>query len=227
MEKRKCSFSLYFFSLEEIPKINICHMVAREHPEVIEGRRRLIAVDVLDSEEAAEDTSIDHDGAVSDKEDGSGLLGAGVTKHVEDMQKALKYYYLLSYMLKPSHLVTCPVGKNKTAQEKLFKHMCNFGAQAEWREGRIFVISYLDVDTTKYQFRLLNPTTLDCIEDYIMEDAVGDRDLKRLPQRRLKFIDGSISSYCSILNSPEQLEHTRQANRLSYVLCDLDSDCIR
>ena len=26
------------FSLEETPKLKICHMVAKEHPEVIEGR---------------------------------------------------------------------------------------------------------------------------------------------------------------------------------------------
>ena len=36
-----------FFSLDEIPKIKICHMVSKEYPEFIEGRRRLIAVDVL------------------------------------------------------------------------------------------------------------------------------------------------------------------------------------
>ena len=50
--QRKMSCLLLIFSLDEIPKIKICHMVAKYHPEVIEGRRRLIAVDVLDSEEA-------------------------------------------------------------------------------------------------------------------------------------------------------------------------------
>ena len=34
--KRQFFLSLvHFFSLGEIPKINICHMVAKEHPEVI------------------------------------------------------------------------------------------------------------------------------------------------------------------------------------------------
>ena len=50
-----------FFSPDEIPKIKICHIVAKEHPEFIEGRRRLIDVDVLESEEAAEDAYIVHD----------------------------------------------------------------------------------------------------------------------------------------------------------------------
>ena len=71
--------SLVFSPLEKIPWIKIYHMVAKEHPEVIDGRGRLIAVDVLDSEEEAEDVSIDHDDAASDENDGSGLVGAGVT----------------------------------------------------------------------------------------------------------------------------------------------------
>ena len=79
-----------FFSLEEIPKIKICHMVAKDHPEVIEGRRRLIAVDVLESEEAAEDASIVHDDAAEIEVDRSGLVGGILTEEVQDMQKDSK-----------------------------------------------------------------------------------------------------------------------------------------
>ena len=55
-------------------------MVSKKRPEVIEGRRHLIAVDVLDSEEAAEDASINHDDADLDEEDGSAFVGTGVTE---------------------------------------------------------------------------------------------------------------------------------------------------
>ena len=120
-----------FFSLDKIPKIKICHMVAKDHPEVIEGRRRLIAVDVLDSDDTAEDASIVHDDAAEIEEDGSGLVGGGITEEVQDMQKALKSSSLLSYILKPSYLITHVFEKNRTEQEKLFKHMCNFGSRAE------------------------------------------------------------------------------------------------
>ena len=68
---------VHFFSPDEISKIKICHMVAKDHPGVIEGRRRLIAVDVLDYEEAAGDASIVHDDAAEIEEDGSGLVGGG------------------------------------------------------------------------------------------------------------------------------------------------------
>ena len=60
-----------------------------------------------------------------------------------------------------------------------------------------------------------------------MEDAVSDRALKRMPQRRLNFIDGYISSYCFILNSPKLLEEIRQANKLTSLFCDLESDRMR
>ena len=50
----------------------------------------LIALDVLDSDEAAKDSSIVHDDADFDEEDGGGLVGEGVTEEVQYMQKYLK-----------------------------------------------------------------------------------------------------------------------------------------
>ena len=82
------------------------------------------------------------------------------------MQKFLKSSSLLSYMWKPSSLLTQGFDNNMTTQEKIFKHMCCFGSQEEWSEGRRVVSSYIDVETTKYQFCILNPTTLDCITGY-------------------------------------------------------------
>ena len=62
----------------------------------------MIDMYVIDSEKAAEDASIDQDDANFYEEDGSGLVGAGLTEYVQDMQKALKSSSLLSYILKPS-----------------------------------------------------------------------------------------------------------------------------
>ena len=67
--------------------------------------------------------------------------------------------------------------------------MCNFEAREEWRNGRRSVSSYLDVEISNDQDGLVNLTPLDCIAGYIMEDDIGDRYLKRLPQRRLNLID--------------------------------------
>ena len=81
-----------------------------------------------------------------------------------------------------------------------FSRMCNFGAQAERRNERRDVTSYLDVDISNDQHRLVNPTPLECIAGYVMESSIGDTALERLPhrslpQKRLKIIDRYISSY--------------------------------
>ena len=203
MDKTKRFVSSSFFSFDKIPKIKICHMVAKNHPEVIEGRQRLIAVDVIDFGGTAEDASIDHDDSALDEEGGIGLVGAGVTEEVVDIQKALKYFSLSSCMLKPSHLITQGFEKNRTAQDNLFNHMFNFGAREDCREGRRVFSYYVDVETTKDQCRLLNPTPLYYIAGYTVDGAVSERALNRPPHRRLNFIDGSISSFYYILNFPE------------------------
>ena len=95
---------------------------------MIEWRRRLIAVDIPDSEESAEDYFIVNDDAALDEEDGSALVWAGITEDVEDMQKAFKYSSIYYYMLKPSHLLTQGFVDNRKEHGNLFKHMCNFGA---------------------------------------------------------------------------------------------------
>ena len=187
----------------------------------------MIDVDVLDSEEADEYASIVNYDPALDEEYGSGLVEAGVTEEVVDMQKDLKSSSLSSYMLKPSNLLTQLFGENMTAQEKIFKHMCNFGAWAEWRKVRRVISSYRGADNTKYQCGLFNPTPLGCIAGYMMYDAVSERALKRLTHRRLSFIDCSISSYCYIINSPKRFEQIRQSNKLESVLCDLESGGIR
>ena len=103
---------------------------------------------VLDSEEADEYDEIDHDGDALDEEYGSSLLGAGATEEVQDMQKSVKYFSLFPYMLKPSQLLTQGFENNMKSWENLFKHMFNFGARSEWREGRRMISSHLHVENT-------------------------------------------------------------------------------
>ena len=113
-------------------------MVASENPEVIEEGLRLIATDVIDSEESSEDGSICNNGDSSDEEYDIGLGYAGVitgvtesgTKEVEEVNQDMEYSYLLSYMLKPTSLITQGFTDNNKSQENIFKRMCNFGAQS-------------------------------------------------------------------------------------------------
>ena len=117
------------------------------------------------------------------------------TEEVEEVQRVVKYSSLFPYMLKPTSLLTLGFNKNKNSQENLFNRMCNFGARTEWRNGRRAISSYLDVEIIHDKYRLVNPNSLECIKGYIMEDAIGERDLKRMPQQRMNMIDGSLSSY--------------------------------
>ena len=90
---------------------------------MIEGRRWFIALDVIESEDSSDDASIYHDGAALYEDYGSGLVGTDVTEEVEYMKKVVRYSSLLSYMLKPYNLHTQVFENNRTAQEKLFRHM--------------------------------------------------------------------------------------------------------
>ena len=112
-------------------------MVASENPEVIESKQMLITTYVLDYEEAYEDGYIDNDGDSLDEEDDNVLGEVGVrtgvtksgTEEVEEVQQVVKSSSLLYYMLKPTSLLTQGFNTNKMAQEKVFKHMCNYGAR--------------------------------------------------------------------------------------------------
>ena len=111
---------------------------------------------------------------------------------MEEVQKDVKYSSISLFMLKPTSLFTQGFNENNKAHENILNNIYNFGSQSMWRNGRISASSYIDAETSKYQYRLINPTPLYCIVGYITEDAVGDRDLKRMPKRRLKLIYGSI-----------------------------------
>ena len=153
----------------------------------------MIATYVIEFDEADEDGSIDDDGADLYEEDESGSVEAGVrtcvtevgAKEVEEVQQALKASSILSYILKPNSLFTQLFKYNNKAQEKIFKYMCNFEVLEEWRNGIRAVSSYPDVEASKDQYRLLNPTLLGFITGHIMDNAVFYRALKRMPQRRL------------------------------------------
>ena len=84
----------------------------------------MISTDVLGSEEADEDGSIDNDGADLDEDDESGSGEADVrtgvtqsgTEEVEYMQRVMKSSSIFSYMLKPPYLITQGFNRNKNSQ---------------------------------------------------------------------------------------------------------------
>ena len=47
-----------------------------------------------------------------------------------------------------------------------------------------------------------------------------------MPHKLLNLIDGSISCYCYIINSPEWLDNISQSNELAGVVDDIESDIL-
>ena len=123
MDKKNVLSLIHFVPLDQTTKIKKFHMVASENPDVVEGRRRLIATDVLEYEYESKDGSIDNYGADSDEEDKSGSGEAGVrtgatqsgTEEVEEVQQDVKYSSIFSYLLKPPSYLTKGFNKNNKA----------------------------------------------------------------------------------------------------------------
>ena len=61
-------FWYFLCSLLSITSVNICHKVTHKYREVIEERWWLISMDVIDTDEAAEDGMVDYSDAALDEE---------------------------------------------------------------------------------------------------------------------------------------------------------------
>ena len=128
-------------------------------------------MEILDFEEADEVGYIDYYGDALDEDDYIVSVDAGVStgvtevvpKQVEGVQQAVNYSSLLSHMFKYPSLITQGFKQNIKAQEKLFKHMFNFGVHIDWSNGILAVSSYLHVETSKYQYLLLNTFPLEFV----------------------------------------------------------------
>ena len=212
-----------FCPLADVPKLRTCYMVAKEHPDVLDGRRRLIASDAV-GEENAEGTGEGNNVDADSEDEGRETGDVQEPDAVQDARGQLSLYSLSSYSLKPPPLLPPDFRTNPQAQKNLVKHMCNFGARAEWESGKRQVSEWLDVEVSSDQERLLNPTALDTIQGYILQASSGKEARKRLPQRRLNLIDGCINSYSSVLNSDGRMKLIKEANELAAVLADIDND---
>eukprot|EP00957_Ditylum_brightwellii_P152157 11584883-Ditylum_brightwellii.AAC.1 len=65
--------------------------------------------------------------------------------------------------------------------------------------------NFLDCTMLLDNIKVLNPGPLDIILRYIHEDSKGEGAKVPLSKRRISMVDGNISSYCTVLNGPDQL----------------------
>ena len=201
-------------------------MVTRKHTKVIEGRRLFNSTGVHEPDETAKDGVIDNYGCDQDEQDESGSGDVGVTtgvsesetNEVEEVHHSLKYPSILTYMLKHPSFITQGFKQNMKSQQKIFGNMCDFGSHIKWRRNIRAIIYYIDVETRKYQERLINPTSLYFITGQITEYTAGHKSSKNVTHQRLNLIYGSFSSYCSILNSPKWIDIDRNQEGFPFLL---------
>ena len=79
-------------------------------------------------------------------------------KEAEEVQQAVVYCSILSFLLKPPSLITKGFKENNKAQENILNNMCNFDSLAVFRNGIRATSYYLDVEIRKYKYHLLNLT---------------------------------------------------------------------
>ena len=116
-------------------------------------------------------------------------------------------------------------------QGKLFVHMTNFVATEHVTENKakedmvqLEPTRGLDVEMTKFQKKLLNPTTKDVMMSELIDQSQGKRAKKKEAKRRQDVINGNIGSYSAILNSEENLEAVKDYNALAASLGMLNAE---
>jgi len=125
-----------FVDLKNVPKLRICHQVAKHDPSVIIGAR--IALEHSDEESDAEESDGDHSG------DGA-LVVYDPNKNPPPQQTNLN-----TFLLKPPSL-TVAIDKavdKRSARMVLFSHMVAYRNRRGYKEEKQTVSSFLDFECT-------------------------------------------------------------------------------
>lgn len=89
-----------------------------------------------------------------------------------------------------------------------------------WKDRVCQPSSFLDLKLSADQLELFNPSPLQTVMGYILDDAQGKNAKKLLAKRRLDVITGNVASYSKFLNDPSRLEDLRDHNMLAAVIAD-------
>jgi hypothetical protein len=84
--------------------------------------------------------------------------------------------------------------------------------------------SYLDVEFTKEQRKMLSPTHRDVQIGVILSQIFGEKASTKIAKRRVEFMTGNINSYARLLNGPEQLERIQTYSDLAASLSDYNNE---
>ena len=119
-----------------------------------------------------------------------------------------------------------PEKRDRNIAAKIFRHMSNFVAMKHgWHTGGVLVpSSHLQVEVSREQIDLLNPTPRDVQMAAIIDQCSGKKATKVIAKRRIEFIEGNVNSYARILNGPTQLERIKTFNDLAASIATLQKE---
>ena len=111
------------------------------------------------------------------------------------------------------------------SQQQLFSHICNYSVQMHWGDDKDPVPNgFLNVDVTKAQHRLFNPTFKNVLAGFIMYDVKGEGAKKKLERRQLDLIEGDVARYSRFMNRSKMMEAMKNHHELSSAVADISDD---
>jgi hypothetical protein len=188
-----------YIPLDQIPNIRACYMATKIDPSVVhrvEGAQP-------HTEEDLDEPSFESDLTALDA--------------FQLKPPSLMSYYMPNKMRAHND-------QDDTIKNDLLKHMTNFAARQSWKAGTMAPSAHLNVEVTKDQEELLNPSPCNMIMGFVMYDVKGKGAKKRMAKRRLNVIDANIASYCRVLKSTERMIQITEANEVAAVLAEIEEE---
>ena len=185
-----------FALLQDVPTLQIIHQVSLEHPGILVG-----AYDPIDQHATNTSVPTEENKSKEQQSDVRDVKTSTKDTKKKDPPPPLQSFMLLPPNLTPDVKSAKCVFTRANAQENLLNHVIKFCNQTNHNVKELEASAYLDVKVSTDQQAILNPTVLDTITGFIIKDAKGERAKKKLVQRRLNLIDGTINSHCCLLNS--------------------------
>ena len=110
-----------------------------------------------------------------------------------------------------------PKTRSRKVAGNLYRHMCNFTAAA-WgyaHDGNLLPSPYLDVNVSRDQVKMLNPSPRDVQIGALIDESSGEKAMKKIAKRRIEFMNGNVNSYARVLNGQAQMESIKNYSELA------------
>ncbi|KAG7365009.1 hypothetical protein IV203_038212 [Nitzschia inconspicua] len=116
-----------------------------------------------------------------------------------------------------------PLLKN-SAQKELFDLLCNRACELSWEKSNREVRQFLNVDMSKKQQKLVNPSCRHVLMGFKCYDLREGGVKQKVAQRRLNMVEGNVNSYAPCLNNQKRLSAMREMDQLIAAIAQVTAD---